>query len=105
MQEVKLKIYAYKGVSNLGTISLYAPVGDDMLLFAEYVTLSFCGDMLFWLIAYSPTIYVGLYLKRQMKYTIKRRGVKNIKKQSSTNKIKFIYQEIYEKSNITNILI
>ena len=32
-------------------------------------------------------------------------GRREHSKQSSTNKIKFIYREIHEKGNITNILI
>ena len=64
-----------------------------------------CRGTVVWLIAYSSTIYVGLYLKRQLKYTMWKTQIKEHSKQSSTNKIKFIYQEIHEKGNFTNILI
>ena len=60
------------------------------VLFAEY---------------FGPTIYIGSLLKNKQRKTMR---TKEHSKQSSTNKIKFIYQQIHKKEtlqNITNILI
>ena len=70
------------------------------LLFGEY----FWSLILWWyvwLIVCSLQIYVGSLLKSKRSKTTR---TKEYSKQSSTSKIKFIYQQIHEKGNITNIL-
>ena len=58
-----------------------------------------------WLIVRSPINYVGFIIEKAIEVHDVKTRTKEHSKQSNTNKIKFIYQQIHEKGNITNILI
>ena len=60
--------------------------------------------LLFWCLVPSPSILVYIWKGKRSKQCETTR-TKEHSKQSSTNKIKFIFQEIHEKENITNIFI
>ena len=54
---------------------------------------------------FPDVLFLAHYWKANEADNVKRHRQKNIQNKNSTNKIKFIYQEIHEKRNITNILI
>ena len=61
------------------------------------------GEYFWWL--FPPPIYCWFIIEGKWSAQCKTTWTKEHLKQSGTNKIKFIYQEIHEKRNITNILI
>ena len=67
-----------------------------------------CGECFGEVRYFRPTIFVGSLLKSKLSKRYKTTWTKEHSKQSNTNKIKFIYQQIHKKDtlqNISNILI